>query len=86
MGGDEEGNEGGDEESDKESDEPVEGDNENTNADGAERESGRGRCYGDKVDDDDDVGSNMARGDILLSPPISDEENEVHSFARCVTR
>jgi hypothetical protein len=36
--------------------------------------------------DDDDVGSDMARSDILISPPISDEENEVYSFARCVTR
>jgi hypothetical protein len=81
--GDREGNEveGGDEESD----EPMRGDNENTNVEGAVRESGRGRCFGDVVDDDD-VGSGMARSDILISPPMSNEENEVYSFARCVTR
>jgi hypothetical protein len=28
----------------------------------------------------------MARSDILVSPPISDEENEVESLATCVTR
>jgi hypothetical protein len=77
------GNEG--EGGDEECDEPVEGDNENTNAEGAGRESGRGRCYGDEVYDDD-VEFDMARSDILISPPISDEENEVYSFARCVTR
>jgi hypothetical protein len=80
--GDGEGNEG--KGGDEESDEPVEGDNENTNAEEAERESGRGRCYGDEVYDDD-VESDMAHSDILISRPISDEENVVYSFARCVT-
>ena len=82
--GDGEGNEGEGKGGDEESDESVDGDNENTNAKRSERESGRGRCYGDEVDDDD-VGSDMARSDILISPPISSEENEVYSFARCVT-
>jgi hypothetical protein len=81
--GDGEGNEG--EGGDEESGEPVEGANENTNAEGAQGESGRGRCYGDEVYDDD-VESDMARSDILISPPRSDEEYEADSSARCVTR
>ena len=49
------------------------------------KEKVEGRCYGDEVNDDD-VNSDVAHSDILISPPISDEENEVSSFARCVTR
>jgi hypothetical protein len=36
--------------------------------------------------DDDDVDSDMACSDILISPPTSDGENEVYCFARCVIR
>jgi hypothetical protein len=61
------------------SDEAVDSDTQTTNAEGAEKESGRGRCYGDEVGDDD-VDSNMARSDILISSPISNEENEVYSL------
>ena len=63
----------------------MEDDNQNTNAAGAEKESGRGRCYGDEVDNDD-ANSNMARSEVLILPPISDDENEVSFLARCVIR
>ncbi|XP_059435398.1 uncharacterized protein LOC132168430 [Corylus avellana] len=83
--GDGEGNEGEDGDEEEESDEAADDDNQNANAGGAKNASGRGQCYGDEVDDDE-ANSTMARSDILVSPPISDEENEVSSIARCVTR
>ena len=72
--GDGKGNEGKDE--DEDNDEEAEDDNQNANVKGDENESGRGKCYGDEVDDDD-ANSDMARSDILVSLPISDEEKEV---------
>ncbi|GLT73312.1 hypothetical protein SLA2020_451800 [Shorea laevis] len=35
---------------------------------------------------EDEVSSNLARSDILVSPPKSDEENDVGSRPKCVTR
>jgi hypothetical protein len=47
-------------------------------------------CIGQLLDDEeeDDVSSNMARSDVLVSPPASDEENEVDSRprSRCVPK
>jgi hypothetical protein len=88
--GDKDGNDGEDVDEDnddeEESDEEVEDDNQNTNADRAIIQvSRRGECYGDEVDDND-ANSDMEQSDILVSPPISDEENEVDSLATCVTR
>jgi hypothetical protein len=81
--GDGEGDEGKNE--DEDNDEEVEDDNQNANTEGAEKESGMGKCYGDEVDDDD-ANSDMARSDILVSLPISDEEKKVSSLATRVTR
>jgi hypothetical protein len=87
--GDEDGNDGEDAKEDNDdeekSNEEAEGDNQNANAERAIIQvSERGECYGDEIDDD--ANSDMAQSDILVSPPISDEENEVESLATCVTR
>jgi hypothetical protein len=37
-------------------------------------------------EEEDEVSSNLARSDILVSPPKSDEENDVGSRPSCVTR
>jgi hypothetical protein len=37
-------------------------------------------------EEEDDVSSKMARSDVLLSPPASDDENEAHSRRRCVPK
>ena len=68
-----EGDEGEDAEEDsddeEESDEKAEGDNQNANVERAIIQvSGKGKCYGDEVDDDD-ANLDMARSDILVSPP-----------------
>jgi hypothetical protein len=88
--GDKDSNEGENAEKDnddeEESDKEAEGGNQNANAEIAIIQvSEKGECYGDEVDDDD-ANSDMAQSDILVSPPISDEENEVESLATCVTR
>jgi hypothetical protein len=88
--GDKDGNKcedvGPDNDDEEENNEEAEGDNQNANVERAIiQASGRGECYGDEVDDDD-ANLDMARSDILVSPSISDEENEVESLATCVTR
>jgi hypothetical protein len=37
-------------------------------------------------EEEDEVSSNLARSDILVTPPKSDEEYEVNSRDKCVTR
>jgi hypothetical protein len=82
--GDEDGNEGEDVEKDND-DEGAKDDNQNANAERAIIQvSRKGECYGDEVNDND-ANLDMEQNDILVSPPISDEKNEVDSLATCVT-
>jgi hypothetical protein len=50
--------------------------------------SGSATMFGRMLDDEekDEVSSNLARSDILVTPPKSDEEYEASSWPKCVTR
>jgi hypothetical protein len=45
-----------------------------------------GRFLKDEEQEEDEVSSNLARSDILVTPPKSEEEYEVNSRAKCVTK
>jgi hypothetical protein len=82
------GGDGEEEEDDDDEDENENSEFETINAGGSTHKALA--CIGQLLDDEeeDDVSSNMARSDVLVSPPASDEKNEVDSRpkSRCVPK